>query len=410
MAKAEPAKQLPASTKTEPTTKTQALSLVNQTEKELQEITSANFYEVPARNGGKRMEPDSRALQHYANKFGGIATKIIDSGMDEKKAWGHIQGWPKNDPLMVMEDKVTIMYEFEFQAFLWDYIKSGCPRHKNVGCPLLKDANNRLVFEGGAGGIPVLSDPLCQLELRRLLNRKIKFAERECITKAKSRIYKLIMNMEWRDVEEIDNESAEVASISDNRPLPLPSTATVPGTQFFSTPAKEAPKPPQQPTQQAPAAATTKPKEDPKPTNPLVPRAHIPSEAEMAAQAAATPAQQGTLPGTQAPAAAATSVEPKKNSERLAIMASAIDCSPTNILTYMASALQCPTQQDLAAKPKPEIRAVITGLEHCVTKFPKTVMAAFIKKEPMDQAQADAVGNFFVSVFAAEMKKTAEAN
>ena len=137
--------QLPAAKTDE---KPKQLSLVEQVEQELQSLTPANFYQVPGRGGQTRMEPDSRALQHYANKSGGIATKVLDSGMDMDHAWAHVQAWPKKDPALVMEDKVTIVYELEFQSYVWDYVGKGCPRHRG-GCPLVKDVNGKPLLMDG---------------------------------------------------------------------------------------------------------------------------------------------------------------------------------------------------------------------------------------------------------------------
>src|SRR5208337_546948 len=231
--------QLPAPKTDE---KPKQLTLVEQVEQELQSLTSSNFYQIPARGGGFRMEPDSRALQHYANKSGGIATKVLDSGMDMDHAWAHVQAWPKKDPTMVMEDKVTIVYELEFQSYVWDYIKNGCARHKG-GCPVVRDVNGKVLI---IDGMPQLEEGSDNLELRRLLNRKMRFAEREAITKAKSRLYKLIMNMEWREVDEIENEAQDVKVINDNSPLPAlnapkAAAAPVPAPAAAQTAKTEAP-------------------------------------------------------------------------------------------------------------------------------------------------------------------------
>jgi hypothetical protein len=388
-------KQLPASTSQAiEKAKPQQPTLVEQVEQELQSITSANFYQVPGRDGNQRMEPDSRALQHYANKFGGIATKLLDSGMDDKKAWAHVQAWPKNDPTNVQEDRVTIVFELEFQSYVWDYVQKGCRRHKN-GCPMAKNAEGRAILDNG---VPRLDDPVDIMELRRLLNRKMRFAEREAITKVKSRLYKVIMNMEWRDQEEIENEARDVALINDKSPLP-----TTPAPQ--AAPRLEPPKA-AAPAQPVPSSTATPQAAKSEPVGP--PKAHIPTEAEMAERAKNEEARKAAVqsaPLTPTPAGA-----PKKRSERLAELALRVGCSNPNILAFMARTLKCTDPSGLNVKPKNELDAVITGLEEAVKRF-GTYMRSFVVGEPMDDENLkNEINQFFLSVFAAEMNKGGSAN
>jgi hypothetical protein len=394
--------QLPAPKTDE---KPKQLSLVEQVEQELQSITSANFYQVPGRGGQQRMEPDARALQHYANKSGGIATKIIESGMNMIQAWAHVQAWRKNDPAMVKEDKVTIVYELEFQSYVWDYVKNGCRRHQG-GCPLQKDVNNRpLIIDG----MPQLEDSIDVLELRRLLNRKMRFAER--------RLHKKLLNMEWRDAEEIENEAQDVKVINDNSPLPALNATKAAAAQPQATAAPaaaqtakaEAPKP--APAKQAPKAAE-KAREAPKqaPTAP----AEALKPAEKAPEAPVTQPPKAVIPPDpfakkEEPAAPAESAPPapKKRSERIADLTGVLSCSSGNILAFAAGRLNCADQNGLNQK-KAELDCVLYALEHCAKEFTPSTVGTFVKQEPMSAEFKKKIDEQFLAFFATEMNRLAE--
>jgi chemotaxis protein histidine kinase CheA len=407
--------QLPAPKTDE---KPKQLSIVEKVEQELQSLTSANFYQIPARGGGFRMEPDSRALQHYANKSGGIATKVLDSGMDMDHAWAHVQAWPKKDTTMVMEDKVTIVYELEFQSYVWDYVGKGCPRHKG-GCPIVKDVNGKPLL---VGGMPQLEDGIDVLELRRLLNRKMRFAEREAITKAKSRLYKLIMNMEWRDVEEIENEAQDVKTINDNAPLPAlnaPKAAAAPATTApaaAQTTKTEAPKP--TPAKQAPKAAE-KAKEAPKQA-PAAPAA-APKPAEKAPEAAVTKPPQAVIPPDpfakkEEPAPKvdkdhptgnfAEPPVPKKRSERIADLTGVLSCSSGNILVFAAG--QLGIDQNGLNQRKEDLDCVLYALEHCAKEYNPSTVGSFVKQEPMSAEFKKKISESYLIFFATEKNRLAE--
>lgn len=394
-------KQLPAPKADTP----KQLTLVEQVEQELQSLTSANFYEVPGRGGGKRMEPDSRALQHYANKSGGIATKVLESGMDMEKAWAHVQAWPKRDPTMVMEDKVTIVYELEFQSYVWDYIGRGCQRHKG-GCPVVKGANGKALI---VDGMPQLEDGTDVLELRRLLNRKMRFAEREAITKAKSRLYKLIMNMEWRDVEEIENETQDVRTINDNSPLPAlnaPQAATAaPAAKTAKTEAPQA--------ATAPAAPAAKPaakaKEEPKkaPAGAATPAtASEKKEAVQGPPKAAIPPDPSTKPAEAAPATSGEPTAPKKRSERISDLTVVLQTSAGNILAFAAERLSCAPAA--LGEKKEDLDCIIYALENSAKKYPPTTVGIYVKGEGMSEEFKKKIADDFLIFFATEKNRLAE--
>lgn len=392
-------------TKQLPAPKTEApkqLTLAEQVEKELQTITSSNFYQVPGRDGNQRMEPDSRALQHYANKSGGIATKILDSGMDNTHAWAHVQAWPKNDPSLSMEDKVTIVYELEFQSYVWDYVsnKSSCKRHKG-GCPVVRENGKVVLVEG----TPQLEDPADAMDLRRLLNRKMRFAEREAITKAKSRLYKLIMNMEWRDAEEIENEALDVKAINDNAPLPQGITAAATTqTAKTETTAQAAT------TTAKPVAKTEKAKEEPKKGAAAPAAAPAATEKKDTAQGppkAQIPPDPFAKKDAAAPAAAAQAEPaPKKRSERIADLTKVLQVAAPNILAFAADRLGC--AQAALSERKQDLDCIIYGLENCAQKYNPSTVGVYVKGEAMSAEFKKSIADDFLIFFATEKNRLAE--
>ena len=260
-----------------------------------------------------------------------------------------------------------------------------------------------------------MEDGIDILELRRLLNRKMRFAEREAITKAKSRLYKLIMNMEWRDVEEIENEAQDVKTINDNSPLPAltagkaaaataqaataPAAAQTAKTETPKTaPAKQAPKP------------AEKPKEAPKPA------AAAPAEAPKTAekpQAAVTGPPKAAIPpdpfAKKEEAAPAEPAPPRKRSERIADLTGVLSCSSGNILAFAAGRLNCVDQNGLNQK-KTELDCVLYALEHCAKEFTPSTVGTFVKQEPMSAEFKKKIEDQFLVFFATEMNRIAEAN
>lgn len=367
---------------------TKSLSIADQVEKELQELTQANFYPIPLKGGGQRLEPDARALQHFANKAGGFCTKILESGMDEEKAWALVQMWPQGKPAMVKEDKVTIVYAIEFQNLVWDRVDKGCQRHK-AGCPLVRDEKGQVIFMDSA---PVLVEPACQMELRRQLNRKMKFAERECVTKAEGRLHKKFLNFEWRDEDEILNEAAEVAIVASDKGQRQPEKT------------EEAPAPVPSVKQQSVAA-----EKPPQPMSEVLPKAVIPSDEEMRRRAegqpvtpvAAVPQAQTKKPNGSGNG---TTVPPRKRSERMAELCSTVGCSSTNILAFIGKSLGVDQTQIKEKCKGEEIDSVITGLEKCAKEFGPKFAGPFIRHEMKEGPEHRKISRFFLTVFAEEMK------
>jgi hypothetical protein len=385
-----PEKKTPAALPGPKTEAPKQLTIADQVEKELTELTEGNFYMIPGRNGSQRREPDARALQFYANKRGGFCSKILDSGMDEQKAWALLQMWPQDKPQMVKEDKVTIVYAIEFQNLVWDRVDKGCERHK-VGCPLAKDEKGQLIFQDQT---PVLSDPLCQLGLRRQLNRKMKFAERECVTKAEARLHKKFLSFEWRDEEEIINEAAEIAAVAaGNKTQALPAASTQPAPATPPDVKKEAAKEAEKLTEEAPA-----PRID-------LPKAIIPSEEEMRKRAQGQPAKPAEVPKANGGAAAAP--PPKKRSERMGELCEKIGCSQTNMLAFIAASLGVLDPKEIKDKCKTEdIDAVIHGLEHCTKEFGPKIMGPFIRKEMQAGEEHEKIGKAFLAAYSQALKKS----
>jgi hypothetical protein len=305
-------------------------------------ITDQDFYEIErydrASNGYiKVKKPNARALQFEANNsgMGGIATEIVESGIDEVHAWARVKGWPVNTPTFVKEDQVTIVWDLEVQQLLFDRIDKGCQLHK-AGCPLLLDANNQPIL-GEKTGLPILKDSREQMAIIKQVLRTKRFGDRTCITKAEARLHEKFLNIEWRDSEEIEHEASEIAIVADARkaekPAEPPAVKNKPVEQA-AAPAAAAPA--------AAPAAQTAPKAAPAPKAAEKPKA--PAPAPAAAPPAGTPPR-ANIPPLERPAAAAPAQPPAtakpKNAvqERVTRLALTTACSTTHWVDFLKKTL-----------------------------------------------------------------------
>jgi len=355
-----------------------SLALVDKIGQELQSISEANFYSVPTRGGGTRTEPDARALQHYANKNGGIATQIVDAGIDDKHAWARIRGWLIGSPDGPKEDQVTILFSAEMDRLIWDKVDKGCQRHKNVGCPVLRQ-DNKVVFKNNA---PILSDPLCMMDLVRQMNRIVAFGDRTCITKAEARLHKKLLNFEWREEEEIEHERAEAATIGESHRLPASAIA-------------DASKAPQQP----PAAPQTA--QRPAETKAPAPKAEPPKAPAKAAAPAPGPmaAPKAEIPPAGQPA---EETKPMTRTKRLEAISNATHCSSTNLTVFLCRHLGASDSSvaELKKLGAQKIDATIIALEETIKQCSGAPVGAMIR----DEAQQDQnVKNFFLERFKAAL-------
>lgn len=355
-------KQLPG--KTEPT----KLALADRVEQELQELTDRNFYIVPDGRGGNRAEPDAKALQYYANKRGGIATQIVDAGVDAEKAWARVKAWLVEEPKMVKEDQVTILFEAEFGRLIWDRVDKGCPNHK-AGCPILKESNGQVIIRNNH---PILENSGDQLAVLRQLHRIIAFADRTCITKAEARLHKKLLSFEWREPDEIEHETQEAASVSAAKgaSMALPSATTAPAPAAASA----APSKPEQPEKSKPVG---------------VPKAKL-SEKEQAEIKQQDKEKKEAAKRREEE----KKTDKRKRSEVINDIGNAVACSSTNMMTFLARHLGLSDQTQIRSVEGKKIDAVLHAIEDCAKTMKPDEVRAFIIEDVPGPAQMAYAKNF----------------
>lgn len=319
---------------------------------EARAITDSDFYTVERydRKQGKSIsvrKPGARALQYEANKSGfkGIATKIIDAGVNEKQGWARLQGWPVSDPSFVKEEQVTITFEIEMAQLLFDRIDRGCDYHRN-GCPIVKE-DDQPVFDVRTG-LPILKESREQLALIKQLVRIKKFADRTCITKCEARLHEKFLNMEWREAEEVEHEAMETAMVADARkkeqPIEQPAAQNKPPVAE-----KAAPPTPTAPPAEKPAK---KAKEAPKEPPVEAPKEEAPIKSEMSP---------GGVPKAKIPPSPFAS-EGKTVKERVSFLCVKTACSMPNMQTFIAQKIGGEITKERAE----DVKRVVATLETMV--------------------------------------------
>ena len=337
-------------------------------------ITAANFYEI-SRNGKKTLVPDARALQHLANNQGGITTQIMEFGIDETKAWARVRGWFVDSPEHYKEDVCSINFKVEFASLVWDRFAHGCGIHKQQGyCPVERDDAKNVILKGG---VPSLTDSRCAVDVVRQINRIARFGDRICVTKAEGRIHEKLLNVEWREPEEIESTETDKRLIDNKQP-----SATAKPTAAPATAAKPAPAAQEaQPATQAPAAAQSAAVPAEKPIGP--PRAVIPDMMKpplVAAADAAAPVKKG-------------------RTARAEVIQNAVSCSQTQLLTFMKQVLGVAKIEEAN---RDKLDGCIRALEVFLEKYGNDDTARLIRNDMKDQP--DKV-RFFTDTYDKESKK-----
>jgi hypothetical protein len=332
---------------------------------EMQAITEENFYAIDRYSKTKGeditiMEPDAKALQFFANEQGGISTQIIEAGADDHKAWCRLKGWPTNRPEKAKEEQVTIVFQTEVDRLILNRVRHGCKKHQ-AGCPFLKEADGQPKY--GTNGLPILELPYEMFDVLDQAMRVKTFGERMALTKCEARLHKKLLNVEWREPEEIEHEQSEVATASGK---PLPETP--------KPVAAETPKPEEgKPTKKGPRVhKAEKPAPEPatapeeKPTG--VPKAQIPTEQEMRERA------QKEDPKKDEPN------KPKTVSERVVEIALRTACSKDHMTAFIKRALKI---DDLSKANKENVKALVSLCEVVLVtkKVEPTALGAYIRND-----------------------------
>jgi hypothetical protein len=291
--------------------------------KAVRELSDKDFYSA----GGDKLVPGARALQHLANEDGGVTTQIMEHTIDNERASVRVRGWRPGSPDFFKEDVCTIIFSTAFQMEIWRLVDKGCPLHRGKGCPIQKDGDVAKLDKSGM--VPMFGDNRCFLHALENFLRIKNFADRTCVTKAEGRVHAKLLNVEWRDEEEIEEERREIEVVANGKD-------TVAQEQSKAKPAAAEKK-------AEPAKAAT-------------------TQAQPAQQAAAAPKPATAATTTAQPAQAA---QPAANGQpgngaRVAALATAANVTVDEMLSYVLRAIGAP---DAKSADRKNLKAALTVLE-----------------------------------------------
>jgi len=161
-----------------------------------------------AASGGKRA-PSARLVRYWA-KRDRLNSKILDFGKDSEKAWAKVKVWsgPEQNPTLVREDGVCILYKSLLVAAIYEAIQNG--KWIVTGFANGKPDRKKVFpnWELGPDGYPIIMDEkhgkAVMFAIGKEYAEKVKFAERAAISSAEKRAFLKLMNKD--DEHEHDAE------------------------------------------------------------------------------------------------------------------------------------------------------------------------------------------------------------
>lgn len=168
-----------------------------------QKLSDADFYKL-----GQKTVPSARALQWLANRKN-IKTRIVDIKSEGNYCRAIVAGWIGDNPVpesnqIYKEATVEMMFELEMADKVLDMIRKFS----------LKRGTD---WEVDEHGLPLLTNPAMLAKQMNELIRMRKFALRTVVTKAERIIHSKLADVEWRDQDELNDEQAEVETVSGQR-------------------------------------------------------------------------------------------------------------------------------------------------------------------------------------------------
>ena len=153
--------------------------------KKTQQITDKDFYFA----GGKKA-PSARIWSAVGYEEG-VNTKVVECYKDEEKAQATVRGWKgsEDNPDVVVERTVIHVFKILLFEAIMDAIDNGIK---------IKGQTIKPSFDFDQEGKPYLTDNEAQLQLMRNHLQKMKFAERDAITKARSSVIKELTGKDQR--------------------------------------------------------------------------------------------------------------------------------------------------------------------------------------------------------------------
>jgi hypothetical protein len=142
---------------------------------------------------GKRNEPTASGSGNEQT----IATKILDAGVNEEQAWAHVAGWngPENHPRRWVEDRISVVFQFELDSLRVKAAKGGRPYEITLD----PDWTPRIR----------LLEPRDEEDVLVKLTELKRVAPEAVVEAATARVLRRLVGIEWRDPEEIALELAE---------------------------------------------------------------------------------------------------------------------------------------------------------------------------------------------------------
>ena len=126
-----------------------------------------------------------------------ITTVVLDAGVNEDQAWALVAGWigPENHPRRRVEEWIAIVFEFEVERLRVEAAKNGRPHEITLDSGWIPRI--RLVESWDE------EDALATLKEQKRVARDM------VVEKARSRVVRKLLGLEWRDPEEIALEIAD---------------------------------------------------------------------------------------------------------------------------------------------------------------------------------------------------------
>lgn len=187
-------------------------------------LTSKEMYPV----GGGRKAPSARLAQYWANMRDLHSEPVHgEVGKDKWKAWAMVRGWQGKRE----EAEATSSFRYAYVCHVFsellaesvldaianglqmpsgDYYPSGAPR---IEKRYLDDGD----YEIGDGGWPIITNKAIQLQVMRNHLAKIKFAERDALTKAERAVYLKLLNSPWQEKPGDGEEESRSTPDSDKK-------------------------------------------------------------------------------------------------------------------------------------------------------------------------------------------------
>ncbi len=126
-----------------------------------------------------------------------ISIKILDAGMNEEQAWAHVAGWigPEDHPYRWVEDRTSIVFQFELDSLRVEAAQGGLPYEITVA----PDWTSRIR----------LLEPRDEDDIWAKLAELRRAAPEAVVEEATSRVLRRLVEIEQRDPAEIGLELAE---------------------------------------------------------------------------------------------------------------------------------------------------------------------------------------------------------